>query len=61
MLCNPCLYNYDFILKMETFDRDSGALLRKVRFLKIYIKLTIYIKHLNKNSGLSIFVTTVLT
>ena len=30
VLCNPCLYNYDFILKMETFDRDSGALLRKV-------------------------------
>ena len=56
MLCNPCLYNYDFILKMETFDRDSGALLRKVRFLKIYIKyiLNILIKirfYLSSKSG----------
>jgi len=30
VLCNPCLYNYNFILKMETFDRDSGSLLRKI-------------------------------
>jgi len=30
VLCNPCMYNYDYILKMETFDRDSGSLLRAI-------------------------------
>ena len=30
VLCNPCLYHYDYILKMETFDRDSGSVLREV-------------------------------
>ena len=30
VLCNPCLYHYDYLLKMETFDRDSGSVLREV-------------------------------
>jgi len=24
-ICNPCLYHYDYILKMETYDRDTRA------------------------------------
>ena len=22
--CNPCMFHYDAVIKMETFDRDSG-------------------------------------
>ena len=28
--CNPCVNNYDYILKMETYERDTNALNRKV-------------------------------
>jgi len=33
-LCNPCMYHYDYIIKMETFERDSNAVIRKVNLLK---------------------------
>ena len=34
------MYNYDYILKMETFDRDSGSLLRAVQYL--FLQLIIF-------------------
>ena len=40
VLCNPCMYNYDYILKMESFDRDSGSLLRQVRGQESFITFT---------------------
>ena len=42
VLCNPCLFHYDYILKMETFDRDSGSVLREVtiRLPLVILKLT---------------------
>ena len=30
MTCNPCLYHYDYILHLETFSRDSAAVLKQV-------------------------------
>lgn len=30
VLCNPCRYKYDYIVKMETFSRDSGSVLRQI-------------------------------
>jgi len=30
ILCNPCKFHYDFIIKMETFSRDSGGVLREI-------------------------------
>lgn len=30
VLCNPCRYKYDYIVKMETFNRDSGSVLRQI-------------------------------
>lgn len=30
LICNPCRFHYDYIVKMESFSRDSGAVLRQV-------------------------------
>ena len=30
VLCNPCMYKYDYILKMESLDRDSAGLLNQI-------------------------------
>jgi len=30
VICNPCRYKYDYIVKMETFSRDSGSVLRQI-------------------------------
>ena len=30
LVCNPCIYKYNYVLKMETFNRDSGAVLNLV-------------------------------
>ena len=30
LICNPCRFHYDYIVKMESFSRDSGVVLRQV-------------------------------
>jgi len=30
LICNPCRFHYDYIVKMESFSRDSGAVLRQI-------------------------------
>ena len=32
MICNPCVYEFDYILKMESFSTDSAAVLKQVLF-----------------------------
>ena len=43
MICNPCVYEFDYILKMESFSTDSAAVLKQVLFeILIIINLCIF-------------------
>ena len=38
LICNPCKFHYDYIVKMETFSRDSGAVLRQVNSDYVFLR-----------------------
>ena len=38
LICNPCKFHYDYIVKMETFSRDSGAVLRQVNSNYVFLR-----------------------
>ena len=40
LICNPCRFHYDYIVHMETFSRDSGAVLREVSQSPAHLILT---------------------
>ena len=45
MICNPCVYEFDYILKMESFSTDSAAVLKQVLF-KILIIINLLLEKL---------------
>ena len=45
MICNPCVYKFDYILKMESFSTDSAAVLKQVLF-KILIIINLLLDKL---------------
>ena len=47
MMCDPCHNDWDGIVKMETFDRDAGAILKAATGGEIKLK------HLNDHSKAS--------
>ena len=49
LICNPCRFHYDYIVKMESFSRDSGAVLRQVLWDK-----TTAVRHIHGSSAVQI-------
>ena len=61
--CNPCMYHYDYIAKMETYDRDSNAVIRKVFksvSICLSVSLSLYLSMYNSLSFVFLFTSLIL-